>query len=81
LEPPQVETVERLVADETKGQSNDQPNQHAISTGKVEVHHYSTRKAVGATRWFYREVTRSFFSLAFAALKRVSSIEKLIRRV
>jgi hypothetical protein len=34
-----------------------------------------------ATRWFYREVTLSFISLAFAALKRFSGLERLFRRV
>jgi hypothetical protein len=34
-----------------------------------------------ATRWIWREVVHSFFFLAFDALKRVSGIEKLYRRI
>lgn len=34
-----------------------------------------------ATRWFCREVVHSLFSLAFDALKRLSGLEKLFRRI
>jgi hypothetical protein len=34
-----------------------------------------------ATRWFYREVIHSFLSLTYEALKRVSGIERLLRRI
>lgn len=34
-----------------------------------------------ATRWFWQEVSRSFFSLAFDALKRISGLDKLVRRI
>jgi hypothetical protein len=33
-----------------------------------------------ASRWFWRQVVHSFFSLAFDALKRLSALEKLIER-
>jgi hypothetical protein len=33
-----------------------------------------------ANRWYRRQVTLSFLSFAFAALKRVSGLEKLIER-
>lgn len=33
-----------------------------------------------ASRWFWREVLHSFFSLALDALKRLSALEKLIER-
>jgi len=37
--------------------------------------------SASATRWFWREVVHSFLSLAFAALKRISGVEKLYRRI
>jgi hypothetical protein len=33
-----------------------------------------------ATRWFWRQVVHSFFSLAVDALRRLSALEKLIER-
>jgi hypothetical protein len=34
-----------------------------------------------ATRWFWREVAHSFLSLLFDALKRISGLDKLYRRI
>ena len=42
------------------------------------VQHEGSR---AATIWFWLEVLHSFFSLAFDALKRISGIEKLYRRI
>jgi hypothetical protein len=52
--------------------------------GDIEERYVLTVKTKGrqtATRWFYREAAHSFCSLGFDALKRISGIEKLFRRI
>jgi hypothetical protein len=60
------------------------PEISACVLGDLQERHALILKTHGvhaATRWFYREVLHSFFSLAFDKLKSVSGIEKLFRRI
>jgi hypothetical protein len=61
----------------------DQGSAEGLS-GDLEQRYVAISKEQGhqsASRWFYRELIHSFLSLAFTALKRLSGLEKLIRRI
>lgn len=52
--------------------------------GDLEERYAALTKTKGrqaASRWFWRELIHSFISLAFDALKRLSGLEKLLRRI
>lgn len=61
------------------------PNENRSSiVGDLEERYRKIAAAEGrraANRWFWREVIHSFLSLAFNALKRISGLEKLCRRI
>jgi hypothetical protein len=55
-----------------------------VLVGDLEERYALMRNDYGyetATFWFYREVLDSFLSLAFTALKRISRLEDLLRRI
>jgi|ERR1017187_987814 hypothetical protein len=60
-----------------------EPNRDSF-LGDLEERYAALTKTKGrraASRWFWRQVVHSFFSLAFDALKRLSGLEKLLRRI
>jgi hypothetical protein len=55
-----------------------------VFIGDLEERHgilFEKQGREAATRWFWRQVALSFFSLALEALKRISGLEKLLRRI